>query len=241
MAEGTRSRVDCEPRRSSRRRRKPVLENPTKKECNNELVPKAAEVESDPLVPDCAVCLQPCVYPSRLPCSHIFCFLCLKGIVSQSMKCAMCRQQIPADYLDHPDLLPSSAHPSSSTPSTTADKDDGGGGYQWFYEGRDGWWQYDVRTSADLEMAFKAGDRSCELLVAGHLYVADFDAMLQVRRDESFRVRRIKRDLATMPKKGVAGLRLPTSSSSATSDELANQLAGLTLSAESSTTRDITQ
>lgn len=28
---------------------------------------------------DCAICLQPCVHPAKLPCSHIFCFLCLKG------------------------------------------------------------------------------------------------------------------------------------------------------------------
>ncbi|XP_039285208.1 E3 ubiquitin-protein ligase rnf146 [Nilaparvata lugens] len=234
MAEGTRSRVDCEPRRSSRRRRKPVLENTTKKECKNDPVHKATEVDSDPLVPECAVCLQPCVYPSRLPCSHIFCFLCLKGIVTQSMKCAMCRQPIPADYLDHPDLVPVSAS-SASASDAVADKDDATAGYQWFYEGRDGWWQYDVRTNGDLETAFKQGDRSCELLIAGHLYLADFDAMQQVRRDESFRVRRIKRDLATMPKKGVAGLRLGAVAGSAPSDDLANQMANLSLTAESST------
>ena len=71
-----------------------------------------------------------------------------------------------------------------------------------------GWWQYDERTSRELETAYKKGERICELLVAGLLYVADFDAMLQIRRNDPSRRRRIKRDLATIPKKGVAGLRL---------------------------------
>lgn len=39
----------------------------------------------------------------------------------------------------------------------------------------------------------------------------DFDQMLQYRKTEPSRRRRIKRDLATIPKKGVAGLRLEQS------------------------------
>lgn len=70
-----------------------------------------------------------------------------------------------------------------------------------------GWWQYDERTSRELEAAYKKGERMCELLVAGLLYIADFDAMLQIRRNDPSRRRRIKRDLSTIPKKGVAGLR----------------------------------
>lgn len=71
-----------------------------------------------------------------------------------------------------------------------------------------GWWQYDERTSRELEAAYKSGQRTCELLIVGQLYVADFDAMLQLRRNDLSRRRRIKRDLASIPKKGIAGLRL---------------------------------
>lgn len=28
---------------------------------------------------DCPVCLQSAAYPVRLPCQHVFCFLCIKG------------------------------------------------------------------------------------------------------------------------------------------------------------------
>ncbi|KAF2893989.1 hypothetical protein ILUMI_12185 [Ignelater luminosus] len=148
---------------------------------------------------ECAVCLQPCIHPAQLPCGHIFCFLCVKGIANQSKRCAMCRQEIPRDFIEQPKLL--------QRPEAQESFD---GGYQWFYEGRNGWWQYDERTSRELEACYKAGERTCELLIAGFLYVADLDAMLQMRRNDHSRRRRIKRDLASVPKKGVAGLRTET-------------------------------
>lgn len=66
-----------------------------------------------------------------------------------------------------------------------------------------GWWQYDERTSKELELSYKVGERTCELLIAGFLYIADFDSMVQRRRNDPARRRRIKRDLATIPKKGI--------------------------------------
>uniref|UniRef100_A0A1B6EDU8 E3 ubiquitin-protein ligase n=1 Tax=Clastoptera arizonana TaxID=38151 RepID=A0A1B6EDU8_9HEMI len=150
---------------------------------------------------ECAVCLQVCVHPAKLPCGHIFCFLCLKGIANQSKKCAMCRQEIPSDYLDKPDLV--------TIPGEVAREETFEDGYQWFYEGRNGWWQYDERTSRELESGFKAGHKTCELLIAGFLYIADFELMVQFRRYEPARRRRMKRDLATIPKKGIAGIRAP--------------------------------
>lgn len=70
-----------------------------------------------------------------------------------------------------------------------------------------GWWQYDERTSRDLESAFGRGHRVFELLVAGFLYSVDFDRMVQQRRNDPSRRRRIKRDLSSIPKKGVAGIK----------------------------------
>jgi len=147
---------------------------------------------------ECAVCLQTCVYPVQLPCKHIFCFLCVKGVTLQSKRCAMCRREIPPDYLYHPDLL-------SQVQESEISYEDGG---QWFYEGRGGWWQYDQRTSVEIEAAMAREEERCELLIAGSLYIIDFEHMLQYRRNDPSRRRRIKRDQASGPKKGVAGLRL---------------------------------
>jgi len=160
---------------------------------------KKVEEGSSTEVPiECAVCLQTCVYPVQLPCKHIFCFLCVKGVTLQSKRCAMCRREIPPDYLYHPDLL-------SQAEGLTSGYEDGG---QWFYEGRGGWWQYDQRTSVEIEAAMQREETRCELLIAGSLYIIDFEHMLQYRRNDPSRRRRIKRDQATGPKKGVAGLRL---------------------------------
>ncbi|KAK8725950.1 hypothetical protein OTU49_010568 [Cherax quadricarinatus] len=146
---------------------------------------------------ECAVCLQKCVHPVRLPCSHIFCFLCVKGVANQSKRCAMCRQEIPADFLDHPTLLSSiEAEKEEVLP----------GGYQWFYEGRNGWWRYDERTNTDLEEAYNKGESSITLLIAGFLYDIDFANLKQARKGYQGLCRRIKRDAVSSSAKGVAGL-----------------------------------
>jgi len=157
---------------------------------------KDKDGEGSAVVIECAICLQNCVYPVQLPCKHIFCYLCVKGVTLQSKKCAMCRREIPQDYLFNPELI---------------NQGEGEGfeaEFLWFYEGRNGWWAYDQRTSIEIENHQKAGDERCELLIAGFLYIIDFEHMLQYRRNDPSRRRKVKRDVATGPKKGVAGLRI---------------------------------
>lgn len=79
-----------------------------------------------------------------------------------------------------------------------------------------GWWQYDQRTSQDIEDAYIRGDKTCTILIAGYLYSIDFDAKIQHRQNDPTRRRHVKRDLATIPKKGVAGLRLDSTASTST-------------------------
>ncbi|XP_017889226.1 E3 ubiquitin-protein ligase RNF146-like isoform X2 [Ceratina calcarata] len=166
----------------------------------NDKEKEADEKESSTTILECAVCLQPCIYPARLPCNHIYCYLCVKGVANQSKRCPMCRQEIPPDFLNRPQLVEVDEAQKESEHFEEE--------YQWFYEGRNGWWQYDQRTSHELETAYKQGKRNCELLIAGFLYIADFGSMLQLRRNDPSRRRKIKRDLYNVPKKGVAGLRL---------------------------------
>ncbi|KAL1129291.1 hypothetical protein AAG570_013820, partial [Ranatra chinensis] len=172
---------------------------------------------------ECPVCLQSCIHPARLPCGHVFCFLCVKGIAQYgSRRCAMCRRPIPSDYLDNPVLVETPESPLLPDQEDT---------YQWYYEGRNGWWQYDVRASTELEAAYLRGDLTCELLIAGYLYTVDFEEMVQARRSEPARRRRIKRDTADCPKKGVAGLRQsqPVNQSSSTVAEVTVAMAKLNI------------
>lgn len=155
-------------------------------------------------VPECAICLQSCVHPVQLPCRHVFCFLCVKGASWQSKRCALCRQEVPEDFLERPTLL------SPEELKASAGGRGAAGDHAWYYEGRNGWWQYDERTSRELEDAFSKGKKTAEMLIAGFLYVADLENMVQYRRNEHGRRRKMKRDVVDIPKKGVAGLRLDT-------------------------------
>ncbi|XP_041660551.1 E3 ubiquitin-protein ligase rnf146-like [Cheilinus undulatus] len=159
---------------------------------------------------ECAICLQSCIHPVRLPCCHVFCFLCVKGASWHSKRCALCRQEIPEDFLERPVLL-SPEELKAAAAGVSRGAGTGGssrGDFAWYYEGRNGWWQYDERTSRELEDAFSKGRKSTEMLIAGFLYVADLENMVQYRRNEHGRRRKIKRDVVDIPKKGVAGLRI---------------------------------
>ena len=145
------------------------------------------------------MCLQTSIYPVQLPCRHIFCFLCVKGVANRSKKCALCRQEIPPDFFAKPVLV------RTEDLKQTIKFDDQ---YQWYYEGRNGWWKYDDRTSQEIESRHKTGDKVFELLIAGFLYIIDLDNMIQYRRNDRSRKRRMKRDLISIPDvKGVAGLK----------------------------------
>uniref|UniRef100_A0A1A7YHF8 E3 ubiquitin-protein ligase n=1 Tax=Iconisemion striatum TaxID=60296 RepID=A0A1A7YHF8_9TELE len=169
----------------------------------SKLKEEAGEGSTTTSTPECAICLQSCVHPVCLPCSHVFCFLCVKGASWQSKRCALCRQEVPDDFLERPTLLSPEELKASAGGRGGAASD-----HAWYYEGRNGWWQYDERTSRELEDAFSKGKKTAEMLIAGFLYVADLENMVQYRRNEHGRRRKMKRDILDIPKKGVAGLRL---------------------------------
>ncbi|XP_034831563.2 E3 ubiquitin-protein ligase RNF146-like [Maniola hyperantus] len=158
------------------------------------------DMERDEQEQDCAICLQKYHHPTQLPCGHVFCFLCVKGIAILSKKCAICRTHIPADYFDHPVLLDN--FNTDETLETENEK------YHWYYEGRNGWWKYDERSNIDLESAYNSNETECLLLLAGTLYCVDFENKVQFRRSDPTKRRRIKRDLPTLPSKGIAGIKI---------------------------------
>lgn len=149
---------------------------------------------------ECSICLQGLINPVKLPCGHSFCFLCVKGVANINRTCALCRKPFPQEFIDKPTVLATDVrddHMSLSSPR-----------HVWYYEGRNGWWLYDQRTNDEIDLAFRRGERRVEILIVGQLYVIDFENMQQFRLNETQRRRRIKYDLLSAPKKGVAGLKL---------------------------------
>ncbi|KAK2723026.1 E3 ubiquitin-protein ligase RNF146-like isoform X2 [Artemia franciscana] len=159
---------------------------------------------------ECPVCLLPCSHPVELPCNHTFCFLCIKGVAySAQRKCPMCRTPFPREILKNPKVI---NHEEIARIASEGD------GYIWYYEGSNGWWQYDHRTNQEIEAAFSCNRSSCEVLIAGFIYKVDFEEMVQFRVHGPGRKRRIKRDLVSASKKGVAGLLLNPSQDEKNSD-----------------------
>jgi E3 ubiquitin-protein ligase RNF146 len=163
----------------------------------------------------CAICLEKYSHPCRLTCGHIFCYLCIKGLLITkqqqhqglvpSSHCALCRTEISKNYLDNPDLIILN-NDSNSFDSQV-----------WFYQSRTGnnWWQYDQRTSNEIEKEYEKSQRnelpndSFDIMIAGNVYKIDFKSETQTRIDQSKKTRRIKRDLKSIEKKGIAGIYLP--------------------------------
>ncbi len=147
---------------------------------------------------ECAICLESLLQPCKLECGHVFCFLCIKGSLNQKNECALCRSKIKENYLEKPKLL--NLKPKSNK-SKSDDKL-----FYWFYKGRDGWWQYDDRTSLLIENEFQNNTKKFQLLIAGNLYNIDLDNNFQIRDDNPSRKREIKRDLKSSHVKGIAGI-----------------------------------
>ncbi|XP_063711792.1 E3 ubiquitin-protein ligase rnf146-like [Symsagittifera roscoffensis] len=120
----------------------------------------------------CPVCLELFVLPVKLPvCQHKFCFLCIKGVALRTGKCAMCRAQISETILTQPELLLENSATVSPLKKKVMDSLDENGNekevsedsltcssaavsnnnVRWFYSGYKGWWEYDERTSQELE------------------------------------------------------------------------------------------
>nr|ACO14578.1 RING finger protein 146 [Caligus clemensi] len=171
---------------------------------------------------ECPVCLQSAVQPVKLPCSHIFCFLCVKGASAQNRTCPLCRSPIQEGYLESPELINEDLNASSHSPETA-----------WFYEGREGWWRYDTRTSNEIEEIYAARqeneENAAELLIAGFIYVIDFDNEVQYRKNRPGRRRKIKRDAFDAPSKGVAGLRKENNSDHKDDHLLSSRFNNLTI------------
>jgi E3 ubiquitin-protein ligase RNF146 len=153
----------------------------------------------------CGICLSELKLSTELDCSHIFCFLCIKGWSMKKSTCPLCRTDIDEKLLNNIKL-----NDDKIINDVIENK------YKWFYAGRNGWWAFDEDTSLQLEnlhQKYKQDptiyDSSQHKLRIGSVeYQYDFENMLQISTDG--KTRRINRseNMDTDIIKGVAGLRM---------------------------------
>ncbi|CAG2110201.1 unnamed protein product [Medioppia subpectinata] len=149
----------------------------------------------------CAVCMSSPVFPIQLSCEHIFCYLCVKGVVNNdnTSKCP----SIDANVLKHPKFVANGVN-SCDRPVGAFDT------IQWFYEGRKGtgFWAYDHSNAVILEEAFINDQKMCEITISGVIYCVDFVRQIQYQKYQTSRKRSIRRDLLSNIEsaKGIAGV-----------------------------------
>ena len=132
----------------------------------------------------CDVCYDFLQYPVNLPCSHTFCFLCIKGAYFNNKLCPMCRSPIPDHIIKRPQVQ-QSTNKKSQTINSTAPSSSSSSSSQiyWCYESRreqKTWWKYDKRTSIELENLYQKyltdiGQTFHDLQIAGEIYTKIFE------------------------------------------------------------------
>jgi E3 ubiquitin-protein ligase RNF146 len=142
----------------------------------------------------CPICQDKRVHSVTLPCGHLFCFLCIKGVYARQRVCPMCRHPIPIDSISHP--------PSEGDSGTMDDSP------CWKYQARsEGWWLYEERISTELEKSYQEGLKEIHVQISGFTYIVNFETMTQYRQEKPDRVRIIKRETKNEGLvRGVAGI-----------------------------------
>lgn len=104
----------------------------------------------------CGICLEVVNLPVKVPsCSHVFCFLCMKGVINRLGKvCPLCRatfSEEPEDLQLDRDLYEEVvASKKRRVKAVPKDK------IQWQYSGRNtGWWDYDPVSNAEIEKGYQ--------------------------------------------------------------------------------------
>lgn len=70
-----------------------------------------------------------------------------------------------------------------------------------------GWWQYEKRTSEEIEQNHKLNNKKFDLLICGTIYTIDLERNVQYNRENPNRRRKVKRENANnIAVKGVAGV-----------------------------------
>ncbi len=162
----------------------------------------------------CGICLSNQMeLPIRLPCNHVFCFLCIKSWIDNTTNCPFCREEVDPDECHKLPLMKELM--SDYKPSN----------WVWQYSGRMvGYWDYSPQMNQHLESKYQEfcsatnGSSSSgttnsdpglvEISIGATNYMVDFVKMVQYPVSSPGKSRGIRRvpTNVTQGRKGIAGL-----------------------------------
>lgn len=180
----------------------------------------------------CAVCYDSLQYPLKLPCNHVFCFLCIKGAYFSNQLCPMCRAFIPQNIIQNPRVTNSTTN--TNTVQSPNNDDDNSlvsaltqtrqtrsstrapnrRSVFWCYESHrqfSTWWKYDERTSNEIEEAYQAHINNLNapsvvnIQITGSVFCIDFPAKKQYKQNYPGRNRLIRRNTDFVQKDHIIG------------------------------------
>lgn len=167
---------------------------------NKVIVPEIKSVKG---LDNCVICCNPLYMKVKLPCTHDFCFNCIKGQMirlskNQMASCPICNDQISSKFVKKMNKNPNTLANIDISEAYISNQDS-----YWFYSGRNrGWWSYDIPSTKMLETLYqkhKKGEdisQMNKISICGMTRIIDLDKMLQINE---FRggIRRIRRVTAS--------------------------------------------
>jgi hypothetical protein len=189
----------------------------------------------------CTICF--CNYEpeffAELPCTHKFCYFCLKGTMNTSnyLSCPLCRRTIPIEFFEHFTKIVKKEDLDNVTKYQS----------KWMYSGRNGgWWFYQKECDELIEKAWINYQNSLSspenvivddqsefnLMINGSEYNICFITMKQKSIRNNWHTRKIKREenAKIEDNKGIGGIRYIIDKNSESNDENSEDITGDTSS-----------
>lgn len=157
---------------------------------------------------DCCICFQSVEkhFLADLPCSHSFCYFCLKSSMHFNKQCPLCRADIPIEFQEQYKKIISENELENITTS------------KWMYSGRTGgWWFYEEDRAKILEESYQkylknVNENRINLQISGSEYIICFNTMKQISSLYPKCTRNIRRNEKhkLQDSKGISGIRYVT-------------------------------
>jgi E3 ubiquitin-protein ligase RNF146 len=156
----------------------------------------------------CSICFDKFNLPIKIPCDHMFCFLCFKELCYNlhSKICPLCRKHIPTTIINDIKFNKFNNKFNKNQLYTSS--------VYWMYNTKNGnnkWWLFDSNSNKEIEKKYseflKDEKIMCKLSICGFEFQLDYKNLVQIN-SMTHDTRSIKRltDLNTLQSDKIVGI-----------------------------------